>query len=210
MAAGRSGGEPVTDARSRVRLNLGLFLTAVLCAAAVAAAAVLTTPWEDFGDSATGGGGDLSGRAGTSVGSGTVTAVRSAEEQEQQRTADQLEAATKMVTAFNNLSHEDVDATLEAVREMSTGEFLKQYNAGAKGLSKGLQQAESTLQSEVVWAGLVAGDDDSATVILAVEGVVSNKATDFEKQARQYRIQVDLVRDGDRWLTNDLQYVSMV
>lgn len=210
MAAGRSGGEPVTDDRSRIRLNLALVLTAVLCAAVIGWLAVSVKPWQDLGARTPVGGGDLSGRAGSSVGAGTVTAVRTAEEAEQERTAAQLEAATKMVTAFNNLTHEDVDATIEAVRSMSTGQFLKQYNAGAKGLRKGLQQAESTLQSEVVWAGLVAGDEDSATVILAVEGVVSNKATDFENQARHYRIRVDLVLDEGRWLTNDLQYVSMV
>lgn len=208
VAVGRPGGGQVNELRSRRRLNLGLVVTAVVCGALIGGLAYLLQPWQ--GSESPGGGGDLSGRAGAAVGGGTVTAVRTAEEDVQRRTAEQLEAATKMVTAFNNLDHEDVDATLEAVRSMSTGKFLEQYNAGAKGLKKGLRQAESTLKSEVVWAGLVAGDEDSATVILAVEGVVSNKATDFDEQARQYRIQVDLVLEDDRWLTNDLQYVSMV
>ncbi|QYJ04881.1 hypothetical protein KUV85_04120 [Nocardioides panacisoli] len=198
----------MTQARARRRLNLGLALTAVVCAVVVGAAAFWTTPWE--GSETSGSGGDLSGRAGVSVGPGTISAVRTSEEEVQERTAAQLEAATKMVTAFNNLNHEDVDATLDAVRSMSTGDFLEQFNAGAKGLQKGLRQAESTLRSEVVWAGLVAGDEDSATVILAVEGVVANRATEFEQQARQYRIQVELLLEDGRWLTNDLQYVSMV
>lgn len=208
-AAGRPGGAPATDDRSRVRLNLALALTAALCGAVIAWLAISLQPWEDGDEEIRPGGGGLSGRAGEVVGAGTVTAVRSAEEEVQQRTAAQLDAATAMVTAFNNLSHDDADASIEAVRSMATGKFLKRYNAGADDLRQGLQRARSSLRSEVVWAGLVAGDEDSATVILAVESLVSNRATEFEDQARHYRIEVDLVLDEGRWLTNDLEYVSV-
>lgn len=208
VVAGGPGGEPLSETRARARLNLALIVTAVLCTALVAWGAWVTwdaRSWEDIGSS---GGGDLSGRAGTSVGRGTVTAVRSADEAEQQRVADQLEAATKMVNAFMNLRYDDIDAGMATVREWSTGQFLEQFNAGSEPLVELMKSEKSVQESDVVWSGLVSGDDDSARVILAVRGTVSNRASDFEKTARHWRIQVDLTLEEERWLVSDLQFVE--
>lgn len=222
VAVGRSGGEPVTERRSRVRLNAALYAAVLLCVALVGFLAVKM--WHDHADK----GGDTSGgwfsrtvavvtddraevdtMAGTSVGRGVVQAVPAASEEEQERVAAQIEAASKMVTAFVNFSYQDADATIEAVRSMSTGTFLQQYSKGATDLKRIATQAKSEMDAEVVWAGLVAGDDDSATVIVATSGTVKNQTTKFQPEARNYRIQVELVREDDRWLTRDLQYVAL-
>lgn len=63
--------------------------------------------------------------------------------------------------------------------------------------------------STVVWTGLVAGDDDSATVIVATSGTVKNKTTKFAEESVNYRIQVQLVSDDGTWLANDLQFVEL-
>ena len=69
------------------------------------------------------------------------------------------------------------------------------------------QRAQATQTGEVEWAGLVAGDDDSATVIVATSGTVANKLTEFEPVARTYRLQLEVDFVDGRWLTSDLQYV---
>ncbi|HWJ10763.1 MAG TPA: hypothetical protein VNS46_15400 [Nocardioides sp.] len=152
---------------------------------------------------------DVAPGTGADVGRGIVQPVKLADDAQQERVAAQLDAATEMVTAFVNFDYKNPDATIEAVRERSTGTFLEQYQKGATDLKKLATEAQSTMVARVVWAGLVAGDDDSATVIVATSGNVTNKTTKFQEEARNYRIQVELVLDDGAWLTNDLQYVEL-
>lgn len=207
VAVGRSGGESVTgepseEDRSRTRLNIALYAATVLlgCVALLLAFVL----YQDDTDGA-----EISPDAGEDVGRGVVQAVDEAEDDEQERVAAQIDAASDMVTAFVNFNFKDPDATIEEVRERSTGTFLKEYDKGAADLKKLATEAQSTMVAQVVWAGLVAGDGDSATVIVATSGNVTNKTTEFKEEARNYRIQVQLVREGDKWLTNDLQYVEL-
>ncbi len=208
VAVGRPGDEQVTQQAAqdegRVRLNIALYVVIVVCAcAAVLVGAVLVREHWPWGDDAP------ATEAGEDVGRGLVEAVPAADEKVQRRTGEQLEAASRMVTSFVNISHEDPGSTIEAVKEQSTGQFLEQYTAGAESLRELTVKAESTMTAHVVWTGLVAGDEDSATVIVATNGTVKNKDTDFAEQARNYRIQLELVREGDRWLTSDLQFVAL-
>ncbi len=228
--AARGSGGPLTPegpgeqgSRSRVRLNSALYVVAVLCLGLVVVLSVLmSNAHRDDG-------GDRSGswfesavavvkdervsvaadnRAGEDVGPGTVAAMDPAPEDEQVRTADQLEGATKMVNAFLNIGYEDVEANIEAVKSLATGQFLRQYTTASNDLAKLTRRARATQTGEVVWTGLVAGDDDDATVIVATNGTVTNELTDFEPQARTYRLQLDVQLVDGRWLTSDLQYVE--
>jgi Mce-associated membrane protein len=205
VALGRSGGEQVTEPDSRARLNIALYAATVLCACAAILLAILMYNASDDRVDGT----QVAPGAGEDVGRGTIQAVSLASEEEQERVAAQLEAASRMVNAFVNFDYQDADATIEAVKSMSTGEFLDQYSKGAADLEKIAAEARSEMAAKVVWAGLVAGDDDSATVIVATSGTVKNKTTKFEDEARTYRIQVELVLEDGRWLTRDLQYVAL-
>lgn len=209
VVVGRSGGESVTreasdEESSRIRLNIGLYAATVVfgCLAIFLLFVHVTSNDELDGT-------DVAPGVGLDVGRGTVQEVKLADDDQQERVADQLAAATDMVTAFVNFDYKDAAATIEAVRERSTGTFLEQYSKGATDLKKLATEAQSTMVAEVVWAGLVAGDDDSATVIVATSGNVTNKTTKFKEEARNYRIQVQLVFEDGAWLTNDLQYVEL-
>ncbi len=147
------------------------------------------------------------GRAGEDVGGGVVEAMEAAPQAEQVRTADQLEAATKMANAFLNLDHETIEANLEAVKALATGPFLRQYTRASNDLVKLTRRAQATQTGKVEWAGLVYSDNDSATVIVATSGTVANKLTEFEPVARTYRLQLEVVLVDGQWLTSDLQYV---
>ncbi len=50
-------------------------------------------------------------------------------------------------------------------------------------------------------------DADSATVLVAANSDVSNNRTGEEAQTRYFRLRLDLVREGDQWLTNNVQFV---
>lgn len=210
VAVGGPGGRPVTPAstdedRSRVRLNIALYAVIVVCVCLALLVGLLM--WNARDESVRGV--DVVPGAGQDVGRGIVQAVELADEAEQERVAAQLAAASTMVDAFVNLDYKDTDKTIDGVRAQATGDFLKQYEKGAAGLERLATEAESTMVAEVVWAGLVAGDDDSATVIVATSGTVTNKTTDFKQESRNYRLQLELVLEDDRWLTADLQFVEL-
>ena len=61
-----------------------------------------------------------------------------------------------------------------------------------------LQQNESVMEGEVLWAGVVDVDKDSATVIAATSGTVANKQTDNKPVVRNFRLQLELVLRGRR------------
>ncbi|MCR1781461.1 hypothetical protein KVF89_02855 [Nocardioides carbamazepini] len=195
----------MTDERSRVRLNVVLYAATVICGCVALLLLYIHVSTSDNEVNGT----DVVPGAGQDVGRGTIEAVRLADDAEQERTAAQLEAATKMVTAFVNFDYQEPQSTIEAVKSMATGTFLSQYSEGAKDLEKLATEAQSDMDAEVVWAGLVAGDDDTATAIIATSGTVRNKTTDFQPEARNYRIQLELVLEDGRWLTKDLQYVAL-
>jgi hypothetical protein len=195
----------VTVDRSRVRLNIALYAATVVCGCVALLLLYLHISTSDNEVNGT----DVVPGAGQDVGRGLVEAVPLADKAEQERTAAQLEAASKMVTAFVNFDYQDPDRTIEAVKSMATGAFLSQYSKGAKDLEKLATEAQSNMVAEVVWTGLVAGDEDTATAIVATSGTVKNKTTNFQPEARNYRIQLELVREDGRWLTKDLQYVAL-
>ncbi|WGX94488.1 hypothetical protein [Nocardioides sp. L-11A] len=195
----------MSDERSRVRLNVALYAATVVCGCVALLLLYLHVSTSDNEVNGT----DVVPGAGRDVGRGTIEAVRLANDTEQERTAAQLDAATKMVTAFVNFDYQEPKSTIEAVKSMATGTFLSQYSQGAKDLEKLAAEAQSDMVAEVVWAGLVAGDEDTATAIVATSGTVRNKTTDFQPEARNYRIQLELVLEDGRWLTKDLQYVAL-
>jgi Mce-associated membrane protein len=213
---GSDGSETPTDDRTRIRLNIGLWIVLLVVATCVVVGG--TEMWSKHADD----GGSVWSRIGRTlvdkhepaadlgqdVGKGVVTALPGMPDNDQRRIADVIEASTKMVTAFLNVSWKNTDGSFAEVRSMSTGDFRKQYDKSTKSLDTLAKRVHSTETGEVDWAGYVAGDQDSATVILATSGTVSSKVTKYQPQARLYRIQLDLQKVGDRWLVNNLQFVS--
>jgi Mce-associated membrane protein len=128
--------------------------------------------------------------------------------QEQERYGDVLAAATTEAEAFINIRYDDAQASIDAVAEGATGEFREQYDTSSTSVIEVLQENRSIMEGEVLWAGVVDLDGDSATVIAATTGTVSNKQTDNQPVERNFRLQLELVLEDGRWLTSDLQFVS--
>jgi len=220
LTVGSSGQEGSSNGSG---LNTALVVAVVLLVIAAAALAWLMNRTYDNRADAVGDGGVWSvisieragasaeapsGRAGEDVGGGTVQAMDPAPKAEQERTAAQIEAATAMADAFLNLQYDEIETDIEEVKSLATGAFLRQYTKASKDLAKLTRRAQATQTGEVDWAGLVAGDDDSATVIVATSGTVANKLTEFEPVARTYRLQLEVDLVDGQWLTSDLQYVE--
>ncbi len=177
---------------NRVFLNVSLYVVVMVAAALLVVAAVRVHD-DDSGP--------------TSLPVKGVAELDEASATEQQRNTDILAAASKEATAFVNIRYDTAQESIDAVMAGATGDFRDQYSKATEALITVLQGNKSIRTGEVIWAGVVAQDPDSATVILATTGTVQNKQTGKDPVAENYRIQMDLVVEKGRWLTNDLQFV---
>ncbi|CAI9413700.1 hypothetical protein [Nocardioides sp. T2.26MG-1] len=187
VAAGGAGDRPVTSQETdagpdtRVRLNIGLYVLALLLACAVVFGGVLAA--QEHRDR---------GRAAG----------------EQERYGAVLAAARAEVEAFINIDYRDARKSIDGVAAGATGKFAKQYDSATSGVLETLKRNRSVMDGEVLWAGVVTVDPDSATVIAATQGTVANVSTDDKPIARYFRLKLDLQKvDGD-WLTADLEFVA--
>lgn len=116
-------------------------------------------------------------------------------------------AARAEALAFLTVDHNDMDPLIDAVLAGATGDFAEQYAAQRDMLTSEAIRTEATSTAEVVALGVGSLDDDSATVLLAANSTVTNTGTGSEGQVRYYRLRLDLVREGGRWLTSDVEFV---
>jgi Mce-associated membrane protein len=175
----------------RIPLNLALYVVVMVAAALLVVAAVRVFQ-DDPGP--------------TSLPVQGVVELDEASGTEQQRYADIIDAATAEATAMVNISYTDVQSAIDKVLAGATGDFKSQYDAATDALVKLFNDNQSVRKGQVLWAGVVAQDPDSATVILATTGTVATKKS--PAKAENYRIQMQLVSEKGRWLTSDLQFVS--
>jgi Mce-associated membrane protein len=118
-----------------------------------------------------------------------------------------LRAATAEVIAFTTLDYRDIDPAIDRVLSGATGDFKKQFEGSRKQLVALSKQNKSVSKGQVLRAGVVSMDADSARVIVVADSSVTNVNAP-EAQPRHYRLQLDLVKQGDRWLTSGLEFVG--
>lgn len=190
MAAGRTGDRPVTaeveapgrtSGGRRRTVNSVLFLVAMVLLSACAVGAVLF--WQERQERA--GATDL-----------------------QEHYGEVLRAATAQAEAFVNIDYRSAEDSYAKVAEGATGDFRDQYDTSRDSVTQVLTDNESVMTGDVLWAGVSTLDRDSATVLVATSGTVSNTQTENQPVARNFRLQLELERVGDRWLTADLVFVG--
>ncbi|MFF7310853.1 hypothetical protein [Streptomyces sp. NPDC008137] len=130
----------------------------------------------------------------------------------EQREADQrrqgiLAAARQSALNFTSLDYRHYDRDSVNVLAGATGDFKKQFTAQTEQLTKLVAQNKSVSQGQVLEAGIVRSDEDSARVLVVADSKVTNTAAP-EGEARTYRLQLDLVHEDGRWLTSDVEFVG--
>lgn len=124
------------------------------------------------------------------------------------RTRDVAAAARAETLAFLAVDHRDMAPLMDAVLEGATGTFKEQYAERREDLEKQAVENKSISSGEVVALGIGELDADSALVNVAANSEVQNTSTDGTTQPRYYRLQLDLVREGDKWLVSQVQFVG--
>jgi Mce-associated membrane protein len=118
-------------------------------------------------------------------------------------------AAAAQVHAFLDIDHTDVDAQLERMLEGTTEDFRRQFAPQLRTITAETKRRRSSADATVLRAGLGAFTPEAATVLVAADTEVTSTAGGArERRTVPWRIRVDLVRDGDRWLTSGLRFVN--
>ncbi|MCF6379398.1 hypothetical protein L2K70_17440 [Nocardioides KLBMP 9356] len=136
-----------------------------------------------------------------------VTGRGSTDEDLTEAQRDVARAARTEALAFLTVDHTNMEPLIEAVLSGATGDFKQQYESQRDELASEAVRTKATSTAEVVSLGVGELDDDSAVVLLAANSTVANKKTGNEGQVRFFRLRLDLVREGDRWLTSDVRFV---
>lgn len=132
--------------------------------------------------------------------------LRDATQRDAARTAA-LAAARQEALNLTSIDGRDIDADLKRVLDGATGAFAKDFAQRSKDLKSVLTTNEVVAEGRVLDAALVRGDLETATALVVVDSSVKNKAAPAGR-SNTYRMQLDLERHGDRWLTSALQFVG--
>ena len=129
-------------------------------------------------------------------------------EERAQEYSDIARAASEETVAFLTVDHKRMDELTDRVISGATGQFKKQYQSSAKSLKEAAVSQESIATGRVDEIGLGEVDRDSASVFVAAGSKVKNKGTKGKVEDRTWRIKLTMVKDGDRWLTSQLEFVG--
>ncbi len=138
---------------------------------------------------------------------GAVPAVTDSEQQAQQQ-LDVTRAATAQVQAFLGIDDDNFDQQAQVVLDGATGTFKQQYADELASLKKSAHEQASTAEATVLEVGIGDIDTSAATVFVAANTDVTSQATKGTSRTVPWRIQLDMVLEGDRWLTSGLQFVG--
>lgn len=133
---------------------------------------------------------------------------RAEAKESQERYGAVLASARAETEAFINIDYRTAQESIDKVAAGATGEFKKQYTESVDSVIEVLEQNQSVMDGEVVWAGVVSLDADSSRVIAATSGTVANLSTEGQPVARNFRIQLDLELVDGEWLTSNLEFVG--
>lgn len=124
-----------------------------------------------------------------------------------------LTAARQFTVDFVSISAGTVDSDLQRISGAATGEFADEFAdefaAGSTQVRAAVVENAVDSKGTVLRAGMVSGDLDSATVLVAIDATVKNVNTP-QGRPSHYRMQVELVKDAesDKWLVAKLQFVG--
>ena len=142
------------------------------------------------------------------VGIGALATSRDSVDEDLTETQHEIAAAARAeALAFLTVDHENMDPLVDAVLAGATGRFKKQYESQREMLTSEAIRTEATSTAEVVALGVGGFTDDAGYVLIAANSTVANTKTGTEGQVRYYRLRLSLVREGDRWLTSDVEFV---
>ncbi|XRQ06204.1 hypothetical protein ACN3XK_58240 [Actinomadura welshii] len=116
------------------------------------------------------------------------------------------QAARQMGVNLMSLNFETAQKDLDRIVAGTTGNLKNKLSTQSKQLLDQLSKTQAKSSVDQVEAGVVSIDEDSAEVMVSLNGTVTNPKVK-DGAPRAYRYLMDLTRVGDRWLVSELEVV---
>ncbi|MGW4774048.1 hypothetical protein ACWEO2_39165 [Nocardia sp. NPDC004278] len=117
------------------------------------------------------------------------------------------DTARRIAVQLVSLNHTSAKQNLDTIAADSTGSFRDQWDKISGNFASVLQSGQVESTGEIKESGIVAIDDDHATVLTAVTSVVKNTEAP-EGQQRVYRMKMTLDHNDGRWLVSNVEFVA--
>jgi Mce-associated membrane protein len=117
------------------------------------------------------------------------------------------QVASDKVLDLTNLQAGNADKASEELMDGVTDDFRAEFAEQVADFTSTLRRQQVTSTGRIVSIAVDSLDDDSASVLVAASGTVTNNRAS-KPQARYYRLRVDLLDVDGRWLVDGLEFVS--
>jgi Mce-associated membrane protein len=113
-------------------------------------------------------------------------------------------AAERAARAILVYDHERLEADRRSAVGFMTDDFAEQYtDTFEKVVAPAAEQTSAKVTAEVQAGGVIRASADRARVLLFVDQTTVSSANEAPQQALN-RVEMIMVREGDRWLVDDL------
>ena len=116
---------------------------------------------------------------------------------------DALQAARSGVVDMTSFDYLTLDDDIKQIEAVTTGDLKKEAVDQLNSRRQQITDTQATVNTEVVGAGVTKADTADATVLLVIQSTQKSTASE-QAQVVRYRIQVELKKDGGRWLLSGI------
>lgn len=117
------------------------------------------------------------------------------------------DAASSASVALTSINFGTADQDIKRVIDAGTGEFGDLFRQNLDPYVHMVRDSKVTSRGEVTSVAVSRADARSAQVLVAMRSSVQNASSPQEQQ-RLYRMKLDMVKEGDRWLVSKLEFVG--
>jgi Mce-associated membrane protein len=116
---------------------------------------------------------------------------------------DALQAARSGIVDVASFDYLTLDDDITQIEAVTTGDLKTESVDQLNSRRQDITDAQAVVNTEVVGAAVGAADDSSATVYMVIQSTQTSSASQ-QAQVQRYRIEVDLTKDGGRWLLSGI------
>ncbi len=124
-----------------------------------------------------------------------------------QARSDAVAAARQEMLNLDSLSAATIDGDLTKIIDGATGSFKDQFAKAKTDLKQVVTQRKTTSAGVIRSSGVVRSDNDTATVLIAVDRTIKDASTS-QPGTTTDRWRLDLEKHDGRWLVANLNPVS--
>jgi Mce-associated membrane protein len=125
---------------------------------------------------------------------------REAEQARSQATA----AATKAAALVLSYDYRSLDKDFSAARATLTPQFAADFDQTTKVVAEQAKKTKATVKAEVREVGVRDGDADRVTLLVFVNQTTTSTITQGKPRVDLNRARFTMVRNGDRWLVQEI------